>query len=162
MGKKISELSRQTNAIYNDDFLLLDRNKVPFRIFGNDYKSYCSSAMNSPVRYYYSEDTPCSTKNEMYELGYSLISNVGIGDGDLSEDGIPIRIYANSESSELGWMFHLPGTPNKIRISFKVSYIDYEEGDSTSLTYDTFLETYYGLFEGTESLNYKIVTLEEE
>lgn len=151
---KIKNLENQTDLILDDDYLVLDRESVPLRISGENYKAFCSSVMNSSVRYYKSEDIPCSTRNDVYALGLNILNATG------SSFGVPIRTIIGGVVSENGWMY-LGGSPNRVIIAFSDSYEEYDEGDSTALSDDLLLETFCGLFVGTSGLAYKVSDVEE-
>ena len=151
---KIKNLKNQTDLILDDDYLILDRESVPLRISGENYKAFCSSVMNSSVRYYKSEDVPCSTRGDVYDLGLSILNANG------SSSGLPVRTVIGEVPSENGWMY-AGGSPNRIIIAFSDSYEEYEEGDSTALSDDLLLETFCGLFIGTSGLAYKVSDVEE-
>lgn len=161
MSSKIKVLGIQTDYIYEDDYLLLDREGVPLRMAGEDYKKFCSEVMNSPVNYYKEPNVPCSTKDDVYILGLAILNSAEVDTGvDNPAFGVPIRLHEEEELSEEGWMFHTPGSPNKITISLSDRYEEYEEGDNTALSKETLLQTLYCLIPGTENLAYTINILE--
>lgn len=149
-GSKIKDLELQTDSIYNEDFLMLDRDTIPFRVEGKDYKTYCIEKMGESVKYCKEGNLPCITKKDVFELGKSLLIATGRNvNTPTVKDGLPIKLYG-----EKGWMWlsSVPSYPEQIIISFSNSSVIFEDGDFTSLIEDTFLESFFGILEGTEDI----------
>lgn len=162
MSSKIKVLGIQTEYIYEDDYLILDREGVPLKIAGEDYKKFSNKVMNSPVRYYKQPNVPCSTVNDVYDLGFTILSSTGINtETDDPALGCSIRLYKEGQLSEDGWMFHTPGFPNKITVSFSDRYEVFNKEDNTVLPQSILLQTLNSLIPGTENLAYTINVLEE-
>lgn len=157
MDSKIKNLHNQTDTILNNDFLILDRNTIPFRVSGKTFKEFISAITSSSARYCRDDGEACETKGEVYDLGKKIITALDLNTLTLDiTSGIPIRIYSNGTSSDEGWMYYENGTPNKIKISFKNNVLDFEEGDSTALSDGIMLETVFGIFTQIDDIPFRL------
>lgn len=143
----------QTDFILDDDLITIDREGVPMVVTGKTYKAFCSKTLNSPVRYYKGENIPCTTRDDVYQLGNSLLSLSG-------SEGLPLWVVLG-DYHEKSWVYAVQGNPNSLKVFYNGVFSSFQEGDSSFLEDIFFFETLYGLLPGTEKLHYKVLELEE-
>lgn len=172
MGKKISELSRQTRLINSTDFVILDRGNTPFRTRGWAYKDMTNRWMNSPVRYFYG-GTPlnpiyASTRGEVYALINSMLIAMGYDTSNpdtFFEQGVMLSLFRDGALESVSYVYRVPTfytspDPPFIAVINEGGTERFVSGDATPVD-DTAVQTLYGKIEGAESIPHAVLITEE-